>query len=287
MVNRYKELKVLSQNVEQIIALIDEAVEIADSAKTMIEEKTDLEGELSALLVKPAESQLITFNLLKVDSPLKDIKAPCLPFNMDFVLKTETPKSYRGQHDICFNGEFFKNVGVQVLRSVYPVVAAMYKALEEAELRYVRINGIKKSLAKTEKLMKSSVQPRPLPNKRSIISEQDTPALDLTEAQLTKIAKKRLPRFTTKGDHTMMAFRHYSPWAVAKRSRPFASVKTPKPAKNYNASSLKGKRYSLYNPIKIYNLILNTSISCYMLRLVIYSHRILPSSFQWAKMLRV
>ncbi len=69
----------------------------------------------------------------------------------------------------------------------------------------------------------------------------DLPLKDPAERRLEKIAKRKLPKFTSMNDKTQMGFEHYSPWAVARRADFFYSMKAPEPRGVYNMSSMRGK----------------------------------------------
>ena len=169
---------------------------------------------------------------MKVDTQLKTISPPCLPFQLDFTLKTSQLTNHNGIYPICFNGEFYKNVGIRMMRMKYTAIDDMYKALEEAELRYARIDGIKKSLGRVEKEIKNE-------SKRGRIPPQ--PVDDPVELMLTKIAKRRIPAFTLKSDKTTLAFQHYSPWATIKRSDPFEmESKSPYHDTKHDIASFQG-----------------------------------------------
>ena len=208
--NRYRQQKVLHENTGKIIELVKQAHEIAKTAKELVDSKTDIQGEVNELLTLSGD--LVELNVLKVDTKLETISPPCLPFNLDFTLKTQEPTSHNGIYPICFNGEFYKNVGIRMMRMKYPEIDEMYKALEEAELRYARIAGIRKSLTRVEADIQTA-------SKRGIVptSSDDNPI----DRMLTKISKRRIPTFTSKSDRAILAFHHYSPWAIIKRSDPF------------------------------------------------------------------
>ena len=110
----------------------------------------------------------------------------------------------------------------------------MYKAIDDAELSYARIKGIKKSL---ERVLDDIRSDKSRASKRSDIGN---PHAHTLERSLLKIASRRLPKFTTKGDHTMLAFRQYSPWAVARRSNPFSSPQAAQISREYNMSHIQG-----------------------------------------------
>ena len=114
---------------------------------------------------------------------------------------------------------------------------ALYKALEEAELRYSRINEIKKSTDRADKKMRTE---RKMDEKRSKIGAGSNPVYNAIEGQLEWTTERRMPCFTTQSDRTMMGFMHYSPWAVAERSHPFASYKPSESEIKYNPKSIKG-----------------------------------------------
>ena len=208
--NRYREQKVLHQDIGKLIELIEQGDKIAKGTKELVESKTDIQDEVNELLTLSGD--IVELNILKVDAQLKTISPPCLPFHLDFTLKTTQLSNHNGIYPICFNGEFYKNVGLRMMRVKYTAIDDMYKALEEAELRYARIRGIKKSLSRVEKQIKKE-------SKRGSTPAQ--PVDDPVELMLTKIAKRRIPAFTLKGDKTILAFQHYSPWATIKRSDPF------------------------------------------------------------------
>ena len=230
LVNRYREQKVLSENGGKLIQLIEEVDEIAKSAKYLVGNKTDIQDEVKELLTLSGD--IVEINSLKVDTNLESISPPCLPFHLDFTLKTRKPSNHRVVHPICFNGEFYKNVGLRIMRMKYPAIDEMYKALEEAELRYARIGGIKKGLSRVEEDISKGSKRDSIP---SAIHE------DPIERMLTKMAKRRIPTFTLKSDKTVLAFHHYSPWATIKRSDPFEML--PKHSQNvkFDASTYKGK----------------------------------------------
>ena len=228
LVNRYRERKALSENIGKLIALVEQADEIAKSAKELVESKTNIQGEINELLAIPDE--IVQLNTLKVDTDLEGIAPPCLPFQMEFTVNTKQPTNHEGVYRICFNGEFYKNVVLRVMKVKYPSVDEMYKALEEAELRYAQIGAIRKSLKVVEDEVHSSKRGQvPLPKEE-----------DPVERMLSKIAKRRIPKFTLKGDRTVLAFHHYSPWATIKRSHPFEVEGEPSFQTKYNASRIHG-----------------------------------------------
>ena len=208
--NRYREQKVLHENVGTLIDLLKKADEIAKAAKELVDNKTAIQDEIKELLALPGN--LVELYVLKVDTQLKTISPPCLPFHLDFTLQTKQQTSHNGVYPICFNGEFYKNLGLRIMRIRYPAIDEMYKALEEAEFRYGRIRGIKKGLSRVEKDIEKE-------SKRGSIPSQ--PIEDPVELMLTKISKRRIPTFTLKSDKTILAFQHYSPWATIKRADPF------------------------------------------------------------------
>ena len=216
------------ENIGKLITLVEEADEIAKSAKDLVYSRTDLQSEIDELLAIP--EGLIQLHNLKVDTDLEGIVPPCLPFDMAFTVNTKEPTFHVGVFKICFNGEFYKNVGLRIMKVKYPVVDKMYKALEEAELRYAQIGAIRKSLKVAEDEVHSSKRGQiPLPNEE-----------DPVERLLLKIAKRRIPKFTLKGDKTVLAFRHYSPWATTRRANPFeVESKAVIPVK-YNSSRIHG-----------------------------------------------
>ena len=229
--NKYREQKVLLEDVGTFINLIQQGDEIAKSTKELVESKTEIQSEVNELL--SLSGDLIELNILKVDTQLKTISPPCLPFHLDFTLKTKQPTSHNGVYPICFNGEFYKNLGLRVMRIKYPAIDEMYKALEEAEFRYARIRGIKKSLGRVEKDIKKESKRGSIPS----LSEEDP-----VELMLTKIAKRRIPAFTLKSDKTILAFQHYSPWATIKRSDPFEiEPKFSHYDGKHNLTSIQGK----------------------------------------------
>ena len=131
LVNRYRERKALSENIGKLIALVEQADEIAKSAKELVDSKTSIQDEINELLAIP--DYIIQLNTLKVDTDLEGIAPPCLPFQMEFTVNTKQPTSHEGVFRICFNGEFYKNVGLRIMKVKYPSVDEMYKALEEAK----------------------------------------------------------------------------------------------------------------------------------------------------------
>ena len=228
--NRYREQKALFEDIGKLIDLIEQAADIAKSTKKLVDSKTDIHKELDSLLTLSGD--LVELNVLKVDTNLEGITPPCLPFYLDLTLKTKTPTSHSGVFPICFNGEFYENVGIRMMRIKYPKIDEMYKTLEEAELRYSRISCIEKSLTRVETDIKKA-------SKREVIPSP--PVKDPIERMLIKISKRRIPAFTLKGDKTILAFHHYSPWATIRRS----DILERKPRLSYsvvyNASQFHGK----------------------------------------------
>ena len=231
--NKYREQKVLAQDVGKLIELAEQAYEIAQSAKELVDSKTETHDELEKLLTLTGD--VVDFSALKVDAPLNSINPPCLPFQIDFTLKTEEPSSHNGVYPICFNGEFYKNLGVRLMRIKYTTIDEMYEALEEAELRYARIRAIEKSLSRVEKDIRST-------SKRGSIPF--SPMKDPDDVLLTRISRRRIPAFTLKGDKTTLAFHHYSPWATIKRNDPFEMEPAFSHHVKYNMSKLRSM-YSL------------------------------------------
>ena len=123
LLNRYKESKVLADNLNKLKAIVTEGKEIAEKAKEMVDEKTDFEDKITQLLAQASDKTLATINQLKVEALVNDLKPPCLPFDIDFTLHTTPVIQYTGKHDICFNGEFYTNVGTRILRSSFPKVS--------------------------------------------------------------------------------------------------------------------------------------------------------------------
>ena len=226
----------MSENIGKQIQLIEQADVIAKSAKKLVESKTDIHDEVKELLTLAED--LIELNVLKVDTNLESISPPCLPFQLDFLIKTQKPTTHNGVYPICFNGEFYKNVGLRIMRMKYPAIDEMYKALEEAELRYASIVAIKSSLTRMEKAAEETSKRGSIP---SAVHK------DPVERMLTKMAKRRIPAFTLKSDKTIMAFQHYSPWATIKRSAPFDNVAEVLHQYKYD-SNMKGNfYYQLYS----------------------------------------
>ena len=224
----------MSLDVGKLIELMEQADEIANSAKELVEGKSDIQDEVKELLTLSGD--LIELNVLRVETKLESISPPCLPFQLDFTIKTQEPSTHNGVHPICFNGEFYKNVGLRIMRMKYPAIDEMYKALEEAELRYARIEGIKKSLNRVQEEIRKAA-------KRDVIPSSGE---DPVERVLTKIAKRRIPTFTLKSDKTVLAFHHYSPWATIKRSDPVEMMSNSSHNVKYNASSFKGNYESKF-----------------------------------------
>ena len=228
LANRYREQKALSENIGKLIALVEQADEIAKSAKELVDSKTNIQEEINELLAIP--DNIIQLNNLKVNTDLEGISPPCLPFQMEFTVNTKQPTNHNGVFRVCFNGEFYKNVGLRIMKVKYPVVDEMYKALEEAELRYAQIGAIRKSLKVAEDEVHSSKRGQiQLPNEE-----------DPVERMLLKIGKRRIPKFTLKSDKTVLAFHHYSPWAAIRRANQFGvESKAANPVK-YNSSRIHG-----------------------------------------------
>ena len=112
--------------------------------------------------------------------------------------------------------------------------------MEEAELRYVQIEEIKKSALRSNKKMRTDkkIDER----KKSHIKKNVETVYDSIEKQLLEMTERRMPMFTTRSDRTMMGFLHYSPWAVARRSHPFASVKKSDSSIKYKPESIQGRK---------------------------------------------
>ena len=185
----------------------------------------------------------MTINVLKVDTDLESISPPCLEFELNFSLKTAEVTAHNGVHPICFNGEFYKNVGLRIMRIKYPAIDGMYKALEEAELRYTRIKAIKKSLERVQTDIRKESKRGNVPS---------PPQEDSVENMLVKIAKRRIPAFTLQGDKTMLGFHHYSPWASIKRSNPFEMLSEPLYHMKYDRSNLHGIDFYSFNSIETF-----------------------------------
>ena len=225
-------MKLLAENTEQLIQLTREASEIAKSAKTLVNNNADIDADMTDLLSQPDGANMVEISKFMVDEKLSSLHPPCLPFQLSFVLSTQSRKSKNVKHDICFNGEFWTNAGMQILKSSYPSVDNLFKSLNEAELRYVQINTIKKSLTRVKHdITKES-------SKRGQIPESKR---DLIDNHLMQFAERRIPKFTSKGDNTIMAFVHYSPWATARRSNPFSTSQIPQTGqKKYNFTAAEG-----------------------------------------------
>ena len=168
---------------------------------------------------------------LSVDSKLTEIIPPCLPFLLTFHMDTKPITRHSDTHKLCFNGEFKKNVAKTILRSAFSSFDELYKLLEEAELRYVQIETVKKSLDRVNDDMTTEKSSR-----RGHIEHAKH---DVVNRYLLKKAERKMPSFTTKSDHTVMAFTHYSPWAAIRRSKPFAALGGHTDQK-YNFTSLQG-----------------------------------------------
>ena len=69
------------------------------------------------ILFRVANSFLVQITSLLVDSPVDAIVPPCLPFQLAFTLNTRPAIHHSDNYDICFNGEFYKNVVVRILRA--------------------------------------------------------------------------------------------------------------------------------------------------------------------------
>ncbi len=146
LVNRYKETKIMSENEEKIIAVLQEAKDIAIETKELVEESTSFESDIVSLLKRRSED-IAWIDLVKVDKLAVELNPPCLP--LIFRFKINSPgqvvhdgTSFRDAHVVCFNGEFYKNVAVRMLRIAFEKIDRMYSTLEEAELRYAKISGI-------------------------------------------------------------------------------------------------------------------------------------------------
>eukprot|EP00794_Sanderia_malayensis_P021371 gene21371-23454_t len=223
LLNRYRELKILSQNEQRFVAVLEEAKSVATETKTMIEEKTNIDADITKLLAMADPANMVTVSRVVVEEDIAVPHPPCLPFQMRFTINAQGQRQQDGTYDVCFNGEFYKNLGVRMLRVSYPQINAMYKALEEAELRYARLRGIDKSLKRVMQDIEKDQNAPPPQDTASARRRSETGEMqsDPAERQLERIAKRILPRFTSMNDKTQMGFVHYSPWAVARRSEPF------------------------------------------------------------------
>ena len=239
--NRYREQKVLSENIGKLHDLVQQGFDIAKSAKKLVFSKTDIKEEVDGLLAVTGD--LVSINVLKVDTDLESISPPCPPFQLDFTLKTTRITTHNGVYPICFNGEFYNNVGLRIMRIKYPAIDEMYKALEEAELRYARVHAIKKSLDRVQEDIRAASKRGKVPS---------PPADDPVEKMLVKIAKRRIPSFTLKGDKTMLGFHHYSPWAAIRRSNPFEAEPENFHNVKHNSSNLKGNYYIQIDFVSIF-----------------------------------
>ena len=196
----------------------------------MVESKTDIQDDVKEQLALAQD-----INVFKVDTQLKTISPPCLPFHLDFNLKTKQQTSHNGIYPICFNGEFYKNLCLRIMKIRYPAIDEMYKALEEAEFRYARIRGIKKGLSRVEKDISTTSK------RGSILSQSKEVPVDV---MLTKVARRRIPAFTLKSDKTTLAFQHCSPWATIKRHDPFEMEPTfSHQSIKFNFSSAQGMNH--------------------------------------------
>eukprot|EP00794_Sanderia_malayensis_P008626 gene8626-9556_t len=251
LLNRYRELKISSQNEQRFVALLEEAKSVATDTKAMIEEKTNIDVDITKLLAMADPANMVTVSRIVVEEDIAVPHPPCLPFQMRFTINAQGQQQQDGTYDVCFNGEFYKNLGVRMLRVSYPQINAMYKALEEAELRYTRLRGIDKSLKRVmEDIEKDQNAPPPQDTasarRRSETGEMQS---DPAERQLERIAKRTLPKFTSMNDKTQMGFVHYSPWAVARRSEQFIYAdRSPDLGGAFNMSTLHG--YSSCHKIK-------------------------------------
>ena len=231
--NKYREQKVLFEDIGKLIDLIEQADEIARTTRELVDSKTEIGMEISKLLSHSRD--LVELYMLKVDTDLHAISPPCLPFQIDFTLKMNETFTHNGVHTICFNGEFYENVGIRIVKIKYPKIDDMYKALEEAELRFARISGIRKSLTRVEKDIRKASRRDSIPS---------SPVKDPIEKMLIKISKRRIPAFTLKGDKTVLAFNHYSPWATIRRSDVWEMETKPSYNVAYNASKFQGRLWA-------------------------------------------
>eukprot|EP00794_Sanderia_malayensis_P008625 gene8625-9555_t len=242
LLNRYRELKILSQNEQRFVAVLEEAKAVATETREMVEEKTNVDADITQLLAMPDPASMVTVSRVVVDEDIIDPHPPCLPFQMQFIINAAGQEQQDGTYDVCFNGEFYENLGVRMLRVSYPQINAMYKALEEAELRYVHLRKIDKSLKRVkqdiEKEKNASPPEEEVGRRRSETGQiLSNPA----ERRLERIAKRRLPKFTSMNDKTQLGFVHYSPWAVARRSESlFYSGEAPDVRSAFNMSALDG-----------------------------------------------
>ena len=205
----------------------------------MVKEIDNLMGRKAApvqqrandLQAKVIEKDFMEVTTLSVDSKLTEIVPPCLPFELAFHMGTRPITRHSGTHKLCFNGEFKKNVAKTILRTAFSSFDELYKLLEETELRYVQIETVKKSLDRVNDDMTTDSSSR-----RGHIEHAKH---DVVNRYLLKKAERKMPSFTTKSDHTVMAFTHYSPWAAIRRSKPFVAVGGHTDQK-YNFTSLQG-----------------------------------------------
>ncbi len=101
---------------------------------------------------------MASIDRVSVSEDINDPSPPCLRFHLAFTINAPGQVPHDGKYDVCFNGEFYQNLGIRMLRVAYPKINKMYKALEEAELRYAKIAGIKKSLDRVMKDIKKNVR---------------------------------------------------------------------------------------------------------------------------------
>ncbi len=131
----------MAENEERMIAVLEEAKTAAEETRQLIETSTNFDEDINTLLEKPESDNMATITRVSVDEDVNDLLPPCLPFRLIFTINAPGQSSQDGKYDVCFNGEFYQNLGVRMLRVSYPQIDLMYKALEEAELRYAQIKG--------------------------------------------------------------------------------------------------------------------------------------------------
>ncbi len=141
MLNRYKQTQILSTNEDKMIAVLEEAKDIAEQTRQMIEDNTHFGSDINQLLEKQHTENMATIWSVTVDENISELVPPCLPFNLHFKIEAPGQTIYDDKYDVCFNGEFYQNMATKMLRVAYSDIDKMYKALEEAELRYAKIKG--------------------------------------------------------------------------------------------------------------------------------------------------
>ena len=110
----------MAENEGKMIDVINEAKTMATDVKAMIDDKTSIGEDIDALLATSGDLAVISRVLLEGD--IKEFSPPCLSFKLSFAMNTGSRAPHEGTYDVCFNGEFYENLGIEMLKDSYPQV---------------------------------------------------------------------------------------------------------------------------------------------------------------------